>query len=280
MPLHRRQPRLLCHPCGLTRPATPTGPECRSPPLLTQGLGTEQTADYLRRHCPDTALFRVDRDTMQGREAMHALVDRVNGGEPCILLGTQMLAKGHHFPGVRLVIVVDMDAMLFSTDFRGEERAAQLLTQVAGRAGRADQPGRVILQSHHPDHPTLRSMVGQDYHQQALTLLADREARGLPPAGSLAIIRSDCVDPERGEEFLARLRRSAEGRLPGDVHMIGPLPAPMQRRAGRFRSQLLLHGPKRGELHRAADLLVELAQAQRGGGHLNWSIDIDPQDLF
>lgn len=217
---------------------------------------------------------------MQGREAMQALVDQVNEGEACILLGTQMLTKGHHFPAVALVGVLDLDGMLFSTDFRGEERCAQLLTQVAGRAGREAAAGTVLLQTHHPDHPVLLAMLSLDYHQQALAMLQSREQSRLPPRGQLLLVRSDCHDADCGEQFLRELRRRCEGRLPRDVDMIGPLPAPMQRRAGRFRSQLLLRCDQRRQSQQAARLLVAEAQLLPTRKGLNWSLDVDPQDMF
>jgi primosomal protein N' (replication factor Y) len=277
--LHRRERRLRCHHCGMATPSPADCPDCHGKQLLSLGLGTEQAEDYLRESFGGTPVYRVDSDSMQGRESMQSLVTQVRSGEPCILLGTQMLTKGHHFPGVALVAVLDMDALLFSTDFRGEERAAQLLTQVAGRAGRAEVRGEVMLQSHHPDHPTLRTMLDSDYHDFACGLLEDRQRRTLPPAGSMAVVRSDCIDAVTGEAFLAGLRRDLSGRLPPDVQMIGPLPAPMQRRAGRFRSQLLLHAPRRAHLHTAARLLVEQAGRCKTARGLNWSIDIDPLDL-
>lgn len=244
------------------------------------GLGTERAEECLRTHFPEAPVYRVDSDTMQGRESMQALVDQVNKGEPCILLGTQMLTKGHHFPGVTLVGVIDMDALLFSTDFRGEERSAQLLTQVAGRAGREEASGTVLLQTHHPEHPNLLAMLRQDYHQQAGELLGQREQAQLPPFGQLLILRTDCQDADCGEQFLRDLRSNAQSQLPKGVSLIGPLPAPMQRRAGRFRSQLLVQTGDRRLSQQAARIMSELAQSLPARKGLNWSLDVDPQDMF
>ncbi len=278
--LHRRQRRLRCHHCGTAGPLLHSCPQCQSKQLVSLGLGTEQTEDWLRQHLGQWPLYRVDSDSMQGRESMHTLVEQINRGEPCILLGTQMLTKGHHFPAVSLVGVIDMDAMLFSTDFRGEERASQLLTQVSGRAGRAKHRGRVLLQTHHPDHSVLQAMLSQPYHQQALAMLERRRLASLPPAGQLLIARTDCADADHGEQFLVDLRASAQSQLPAGIDMIGPLPAPMQRRAGRFRSQLLVHTADRRLSRLAARTLVHLAQAQPASRGLNWSLDVDPQDMF
>ena len=217
---------------------------------------------------------------MQAKHAMRELVSEINQGEPGILLGTQMLTKGHHFPAVSLVAVIDADAMLFSADFRGEERMAQLLTQVAGRAGRAEVPGEVLLQTHYPDHPTLQAMLCMNYAEQARTMLAGRAAAGMPPAGQLVVLRSDCDDAARGEQFLQHLRDQAGTALPGGAQLIGPLPSPMQRRAGKFRAQLLILAPDRRAAHTAAGLMVSLAEAAKARKDLKWTIDIDPQDLY
>lgn len=278
--LHRRERRLRCHHCGAADPLTSRCPECHSSQLLSKGLGTEQTESFLRHQFANWPIYRVDSDSMQGRAAMRELVDEVNKGEPCILLGTQMLAKGHHFPALSLVGIIDMDAMLFSTDFRGEEHAAQLLTQVAGRAGRADLPGKVLLQTHHPDHPTLRAMLEQSYRHQAQAMLAQRRKTRLPPFGHLLLVRTDCADADTGEDFLRQLRAAVESRLAGPAQLIGPLPAPMQRRAGRFRSQLLLHCGSRPAAREAARTLVAAAQGIPARKGLKWSLDVDPQDMF
>ncbi|TDG15582.1 primosomal protein N' [Seongchinamella unica] len=278
--LHRRQRRLRCHHCGASQPLPRHCPECRSEQLLSLGLGTEKAEDFLRQRFPGVPVYRVDSDSMQGRESMAALVGQVNAGEPCILLGTQMLTKGHHFPAVSLVGVLDLDGMLFSTDFRGEERCAQLLTQVAGRAGRAEAAGTVLLQTHHPEHPTLRAMLSLDYHQQALAMLEAREQSRLPPRGQLLLVRTDCQDADCGEQFLRDLRQNCQDQLPPGVELIGPLPAPMQRRAGRFRSQLLVHCDQRRHSQQAARLLVAQAQVLPARKGLKWSLDVDPQDMF
>jgi primosomal protein N' (replication factor Y) len=247
---------------------------------LTAGLGTEQTEAVLQERFSGWPVYRVDSDSMQGRHAMQSLVDEINLGKPCILLGTQMLAKGHHFPAVSLVAVIDTDAMLFSPDFRGEERMAQLLTQVAGRAGRAGLPGKVLLQTHYPDHPALQALLTSSYAIVSRDLLQQRRASGMPPAGHLVMLRTDCADMALGEEFLQRLRSAAQQQLPAGCTLIGPLPSPMQRRAGKFRSQLLLSAPGRREGHAAARLLVQEAEKLPVRGGLKWSIDVDPTDVF
>ena len=278
--IHRRQRRLRCHHCGATSALPRQCPKCHSERLLSCGLGTEQTEDFLQTRFTHWPIHRVDSDSMQSKGAMQALADEINRGEPCILLGTQMLTKGHHFPAVSLVAVIDADALLFSADFRGEERMAQLLTQVAGRAGRADVAGSVILQTHYPDHPAVLAMLSTSYGDQARGLLRQRQESGLPPAGQLVLMRTDCPNAEYGEQFLQTLRQRCTPHLPTGARLIGPLPSPMQRRAGKYRCQLLLTAPDRSSAQTAASILVANAETLSTRQGLSWSIDIDPQDVF
>jgi primosomal protein N' (replication factor Y) len=278
--VHRRRRRLRCHHCGDSSILPGQCPHCNSQRLMAAGLGTEQTEDFLHTRFKQWPIHRVDSDSMQNKGAMQALVEDINKGKPCILLGTQMLTKGHHFPGVSLVAVIDADAMLFSADFRGEERMAQLLTQVAGRAGRADIPGRVLLQTHYPDHPALLAMLNTSYGEQAREMLKQRQESGMPPAGQLVVLRTDCPNAEYGEQFLQNLRQHSTPLLPAGARLIGPLPSPMQRRAGKYRCQLLLTAPNRRVAQAAATLLVANAEGLPARQGLKWTIDIDPQDVF
>jgi len=278
--IHRRRRRLRCHHCGDSSALPRQCPQCHSERLLAAGLGTEQTEEFLHTRFKQWPIHRVDSDSMQGKGAMQTLVEAINRGEPCILLGTQMLTKGHHFPAVSLVAVIDADALLFSADFRGEERMAQLLTQVAGRAGRAELPGSVLLQTHYPDHPALLAMLGSSYADQARELLQRRHESGMPPAGQLVVLRTDCPNAEYGEQFLQTLRERSTAHLPAGARLIGPLPSPMQRRAGKYRCQLLLMAPNRGAAQAAASLLVANAEELPSRHGLKWSIDIDPQDVY
>lgn len=278
--VHRRRRQLRCHHCGAQAALPRQCPACNSARLLTAGLGTEQAEEFLRGHLPERPIIRVDSDSMQGQSAMRDLVARLQGGEPCILLGTQMLTKGHHFPGISLVAVIDADAMLFSTDFRGEERMAQLLTQVAGRAGRNRLPGSVLLQTHYPDHPAVQSILTESYSERARALLIQRQAMALPPAGQLILVRSDCPDAATAEQFLQNLRDLLEPRLPAHCRLIGPLPSPMQRRAGRFRYQLVVSAPDRASAQRAASQITGHGDAIPARRGLNWSLDVDPQEIF
>ena len=170
--------------------------------------------------------------------------------------------------------------MLFSADFRGEERMAQLLTQVAGRAGREGLGGQVLIQTHYPDHPALRALVAQDYADHARELLRQREAAGLPPAGQMLLLRCDCRDAGAAEQFLSALRGTLEGQLPAGCLAIGPLPSPLPRRAGQYRFQLTLTAPNRSTARALACRAVAAGECLPANRGLNWSIDIDPQDVY
>jgi primosomal protein N' (replication factor Y) len=278
--IHRRRRRLRCHHCGDSSALPGQCPQCHSERLLAAGLGTEQTEEFLHTRFKHWPIYRVDSDSMQSKGTMQTLIEDINRGAPCILLGTQMLTKGHHFPAVSLVAVIDADALLFSADFRGEERMAQLLTQVAGRAGRAELPGRVLLQTHYPDHPALLAMLGSSYAEQARELLKRRHETGMPPAGQLVVLRTDCPNAEYGEQCLQKLRERSTAYLPDGARLIGPLPSPMQRRAGKYRCQLLLTAPNRKTAQSAASVLVANAEELPARHGLKWSIDIDPHDVY
>ncbi|MEM1153248.1 MAG: primosomal protein N' [Pseudomonadota bacterium] len=280
MTVHQRPASLQCHHCGANATLVHRCPQCHSGDLITHGLGTEQTETYLQQRFPDWPVYRVDSDSMQGKHAMQALNESIAGGKPCILLGTQMLTKGHHFPGVTLVAIIDVDALLFSTDFRGEERMAQLLTQVAGRAGRAQLPGQVLLQTHYPDHPLVKSMLTLDYAEQARHMLDNRLSSGMPPAGQLLIVRTDSEDPLEGERFLIELQRKVRIGMSDKAQLIGPLPSPMQRRAGKFRHQLIALLASRRDAKALAETMVKEAELGKSSSKLKWSIDVDPMDLY
>ena len=215
---------------------------------------------------------------------MEQLLGTINRGEPCLLVGTQMLAKGHHFPRVTLVAILDADGGLFSADFRASERMAQLIVQVAGRAGRAGEPGKVIIQTHLADHPLLVQLTEQGYFAFAEQALSERRAAGLPPFSHLALLRAEATKPGQAEDFLDQACGQAEqllGQLGLDgIELLGPVPAPMERRAGRFRAQLLLQANARAPLHKLMSAWLPLVEALPGSRTVRWSLDIDPIDLF
>jgi len=281
MTVHGAGRRLRCHHCGAEARAPDACPECSGLGLIPQGAGTERIEAALAEAFPDALLVRVDRETTRGRDALQAHLDRLGDG-PGILVGTQMLAKGHDLKRLSLVGVVGVDEGLFSADFRAGERLAQLLIQVGGRAGRADRPGEVILQTHHPDHPLLLTLLSGGYPLFASQALAERESAGFPPFGHLALLRAEAIDEAPLRAFL-QAARAVTAPLLGPTSPItlhGPLPAPMTRRAGRLRWQLLLSSTRRPPLQsllsRWVPALYDLKEARK----VRWSIDVDPVDLY
>jgi primosomal protein N' (replication factor Y) (superfamily II helicase) len=273
--VHRDRELLWCHHCDY-RIRLPTAcPGCGSASLLALGTGTERSEHTLQRRFAGYAIHRIDSGTMQTRNAMEKLIAEIERGEPCILVGTQMLAKGHHFPGVTLVAIVDLDAGLFSADYRAAERTGQLLVQVAGRAGRADRPGQVIVQTLHPTHPWLLRLVHSGYRAFIDPILDARKLRGLPPHAHLALLRAESRNPDDAQRALQDLKQLLLARHPG-VSILGPVPAAMPRRAGLHRVHLLIKHHMRAPLHAALDTVCRSLDAQRPPGVDRWSIDVDP----
>ncbi len=277
--VHYRRQTLKCHHCDATAAMPYHCPECGDDHWLFDGPGTERLEMLLQQQFPNTAVYRIDRDTTARQGDVQRVVEEIKRGQPGILIGTQMLAKGHHFPGVTLVGIVDMDAGLFSADFRVVERSAQLLVQVAGRAGRAELPGKVLIQTHCPDHPALQTLLKQDYPRFAQQQLAERKLMEQPPASYAAVIRSDAVRLQRAEEFLQAIAQSLRPHSAG-TQLMGPLPAPMTRRAGRFRCSLIVQTADRALLHKLLGLATKTAEGLKKSSDLRWSIDVDPIELF
>ena len=276
----RGNPRLRCHHCGAERPADHQCPECESSELNPVGSGTERLEETLQRQFPKTGITRIDRDTTRRKGAMQSLLDSVHEGSSRILVGTQMLAKGHHFPDVTLVGIVDVDQGLFSADFRATERMAQLIVQVSGRAGRAEKAGQVLIQTHHPDHPLLKVLLDEGYPSFANAALEERRQAQLPPFRYLALLRAEATDVNLPTNFLQLARELAESIGVKDVFILGPVPAPMERRAGRFRAQLLLQSSSRAELHNLLTPWLQQLENQKMSRKVRWSIDVDPQEMF
>lgn len=276
--LHRQPAALICHHCDGHRPLPDRCPDCAGTQLLPVGLGTERVEKLLTARFADYPVIRVDRDSTRTRDAMSNIMSKVNENRPCILVGTQMLAKGHHFPAVTLVAMLDIDRSLFSTSFRGQEQMGQLITQVAGRAGRGDRQGQVLIQSHHPDHPLLQMLVQQGYNALARHLLQERQNLGMPPFSYQALIHAEAATRSLPEDMLAVIARQL-GDAGTDVNILGPLPSPMEKKSGRFRFQLILQAPSRSSLHKSVRQCVKLAEGHELSRRVRWSIDIDPLDF-
>jgi primosomal protein N' (replication factor Y) len=275
MTLHKTPAGLHCHHCD-RRSALPRHcPQCDGRRLAGTGIGTQQTEAFLSERFSAYPVIRVDSDTMQDRESMANLIERLSNAEPALMIGTQMLSKGHHFPHVTLVAVVDADALLFSPDFRGEERLLQLLTQVSGRAGREALPGEVLIQTRHPEHP-LMQQLDQPYDIALPSLLAQRQRAGLPPYGALAVIRCDSQDRQEGLDFLQQVKLGTCDAA--RCQIIGPLPAALARRKNRYRCQLVVAAAGRAALATNIAQLIAVAESMRHSHRLSWSVDIDPYE--
>jgi primosomal protein N' (replication factor Y) (superfamily II helicase) len=280
MTLHRRPEALICHHCGLRETVTPACPACGRADLLAVGLGTQRTEAGLEAMFPGTPLYRIDRDTTRSHRRLQAQLEAIRSGRPAILVGTQMLAKGHHFPNVTLVAVVNADAGFLSADFRAPERTAQLIIQVAGRAGRAERAGEVWIQTHQPENVMLQSLVTEGYPGFARRELEVRQSAGLPPFRPMILIRAEGADRDETEAWLGELRdvlarrAAAEG---GGVELLGPAAAPISKVASRYRCQLMVLADTRGPLHRVVRTIT--ADPPRRP-RVRWTVDVDPYDTF
>jgi primosomal protein N' (replication factor Y) len=280
MTLHQRRGELRCHHCGSQRPVDRYCPACGSSELLGIGEGTERIEQALGEQFPQHPVLRIDRDTTRRKGALEDALRAAQSGRAKILLGTQMLAKGHHFPNVTLVAILDADQGLFSTDFRAGERMAQLIIQVAGRAGRADKPGEVLIQTHHPDHPLLLQLVELGYPAFAAAALQERRETLLPPYASMALLRAEATDAEHPRAFLEQACALAQTLRGESVQLWGPVAAPMERRAGRYRAQLLVQTAQRAELQRLLTAWIPQLDTLKSARRVRWSIDVDPIDTY
>ncbi len=270
--LHRAPAALACHHCGARRTIPDNCPACGATDLLALGTGTQRTEAGLKDRFPNVPLYRIDRDTTRSQRRLEEQLGRIRQGGAAILVGTQMLAKGHHFPNVTLVVALNADAGFLSADFKAAERTAQLIVQVAGRAGRAERPGEVWIQSLQPENPALQELVKGGYAAFAEQELAIRERAGLPPTRPMALIRAEAEDGAAAHRFLEGLKE----RLPSSLDAFGPAPAPMLRLANRYRYQLMLLADQRRALHQGLDSIAD-ATAPRA---VRWAMDVDPADSF
>jgi len=277
MTLHQHNQRLRCHHCGYEKAAPRECPQCQHPSLHVPGAGTERIELALAQKFPGVVMTRIDRDTTRRKGELNKKLELARTGEAKILIGTQMLAKGHDFPNLTLVGILDADQGLFSADFRGTEHMAQLVVQVAGRAGRGEKAGEVIIQTHHPEHPLLHTLLQSGYNGFARQALQERRQAGFPPFSHMAILRSNAIQKDQGRDFLNECRGLFNDP---EVQIFGPLPAPMERRAGRYRWQLVLMAAERRNLHAALRQWIPRVGGLKSASRVRWSIDIDPLDMF
>lgn len=292
MVVHAASRRSRCHHCGADRPSPKRCHACESPELVAIGTGTERVAATLANRFPQARIARIDRDTMRRQGALGEVLGRIREHSVDIVVGTQMVAKGHDFPQVTLVGVLDADGGLFGADFRASERMAQLIVQVAGRAGRGHIAGEVLVQTHHPSHPLLQALRDSGYGAFARSALEERADAALPPFAALALLRAESAQRELAFNFLTQAKRLAQewadtwtGTCAGDaadpgVAILGPAAAPMERRGGRYRAQLLLHAQERKTLHRMVGPWLGVLSRLSTGRKVRWSIDVDPQEML
>ena len=278
MTWHRGDALLRCHHCGAQQRLPPRCPQCGNAELIPKGVGTERMEQALTQIFPGVPVVRIDRETTRRRDALADLLGKLTPDQPGILVGTQMLAKGHDLPNLTFVGMIGVDGGLFSADFRASEYLCQLIVQVAGRAGRARKPGEVWLQTHHPEHPLLRDLLRDGYAKVAVDLLEERRAAELPPFAHLALLRAEAKSQNAVEEFLAAATQSAAS--PNGVNLLGPMPAPMPRRAGFHRGQLLLSATERRALQVLLPDWLARVRALLEAKRVRWAIDVDPVDLY
>jgi len=275
---HHREHRLRCHHCGSERPTDTHCPDCQSEELHGYGQGTERIQTALQELFPDHETVRVDRDNTRRKDAFKNLLEDIHSGKANILIGTQMLAKGHHFPNVTLVGILEADQGFYSSDFRGAERISQLILQVAGRAGRAEKPGEVLIQTHHPEQPLLSYLQQHDYPTLAQSLLEERQAAGWPPFSHLVLLRAEASDAGSPMNFLFEAKQNAN--IKDELFILGPQPAPMEKRAGRYRAQLLVQAVDRQALQQFLNNWLPTLENLKSARKVRWSVDVDPLDTY
>ncbi|MEM7466395.1 MAG: primosomal protein N' [Pseudomonadota bacterium] len=275
--LHRELGQLVCHQCDKRLPASSEPNCCDNPEMVPLGQGTEQLAEQLAEIFPDRIIRRIDRDTVRKKSELDEILSLAKNGEIDILLGTQMLAKGHDFPNVTLVGVVDADSRLFSLDFRAEERLAQLIIQVAGRAGRARAEGEVIVQTRQPFHWIFDALANGRYDEFLHKGLSEREAAQLPPFQQAALIRAEATTKDSPYAFLRAmvggLRKKSNG-----ASLYGPMPSQIERRAGKYRAEVVVFTQTRPQLGNLLTAAVSLAADLPQSNRVRWHIDVDPLD--
>ncbi|MBY0377141.1 MAG: primosomal protein N', partial [Gammaproteobacteria bacterium] len=280
MTLHLSPERLHCHHCNTVRKKPRQCLNCQSDVLMPVGLGTERIESVLNKAFPNTEILRIDKDTTRKKGSMEAYLEAIYDTRYLILVGTQMLAKGHHFPNVTLVGIIDADSGLFSSEFRATEHLAQLIVQVAGRAGRAEKAGEIWIQTRHPEHPMLSILLEKGYHAFAQHLLVERKEAQLPPYSYMAIVRLQGRKAEVLQAILREAKQSLSAEYLTAVRCLGPAPSPMEKRDKVYHYQLLLWSYQRSALHQALNQLTHFLSTNKSVRTLRWSVDVDPYDTF
>jgi primosomal protein N' (replication factor Y) (superfamily II helicase) len=273
---HHQSGYLQCHHCGSNRRAPVKCPQCQCKEMIPVGLGTERLQEIIQHLFPEAKTARIDRDTTRKKSAMSDFVSSVKAGEIDILIGTQMLAKGHHFPDVTLVALIDMDGALYSADYRAPEYAAQLITQVSGRAGRAGRAGEVIIQTHLAEHPMLDQVINAGYSVFADSAIEERVEAELPPSAFSAMFMAESPQIEKVRQFLQDVKQELDRYENLKVELLGPAPAVYAKKAGKFRYQLFLQTNSRNQLHQLLDLTLTDIEKLKSANRVRWRLEVDP----
>ena len=278
MTVHKSPSKLQCHHCEAQKNYPTKCSSCGENEFLTYGFGTERLEEFMKIHFPDVPTMRIDSDSTRKRESLSDYLDEIKKGKPMILLGTQLLAKGHHFPNVTLVGIVDADSGLFSADFRGSERVAQMMTQVSGRAGREKKPGRVILQSYCTDHPQIEEIISGSYEKFAKKLLEERKSAKIPPYSFQAKIFAESPKGLVSRDFILSLLngQNIDRELRDDLRLVGPLPSIMEKKSGVYRWELSVFSKNRSSLHKFLDVMQSKLYDVKTSKKVRWAIDVDP----
>lgn len=279
MVYHRKPVRLQCHHCDARCDIPTHCGQCNQETLTPVGLGTQRLEQTLEKHFPNVPIIRVDRDSTRRKGAMQDLLDQVHSQQKAILLGTQMLAKGHHFPQVTLVGIIDADSGLFSADFRAAEQMGQLLVQVSGRAGRAEKHGTVVIQTRHPDHSLLQTLIHQGYQPFAQALLAERELAVLPPFSYFAVFRAEAYAEQNANHFLDAIKQMSVS-FTDAVTVLGPVPALIAKRKGLHCQQLLVRSNRRSALQNFLKGILHQIEKLPGNHPVKWILDVDPVEVM
>ncbi|OCG46144.1 primosomal protein N' [Gilliamella sp. Choc5-1] len=276
--LHQKQHKVICHYCDTSRIVPKQCPKCGSTHLMPIGFGTEQLEHQLEILFPNIKISRIDRDTVSKKGALDNYLQSIQQGGAHILVGTQILAKGHHFPDVTLVGIIDVDGALFSSDFRATERFAQIYTQVSGRAGREIKTGQVILQTYHPEHPLLNVLLTDGYQKFAKLTLQERQYTQLPPFSYQALVRAADRNNHYAPSFLQHIYDWLKLHYDHTLWQLGPMPANQPKKAGYYRWQLLLQHTNRQQLQKILNQLLMEINKWTETSRVKWSIDVDPID--
>jgi primosomal protein N' (replication factor Y) len=274
--VHKALGQVICHHCGLMQKIPRHCGSCAQNELISVGVGTQRVYEFLNAYFPKTQMLRIDRDVLRKKNSLEEHLKQIQSGAVQLIVGTQMLAKGHHFPKLSLVVILEADAGFYNQDFRATEQLGQLLTQVSGRAGRAEEAGEVLIQTHVPEHPLLNLLIQRGYDDFAEALLTARRQAQLPPFHYLAVIRAQGTTPQRVLSFLQAIKNQLQNSM---LTLLGPAPAPLPRKANQYRMQLVLKSASRKRLKISLSQLREWLEVNKLSSGIRWNVDVDPIDL-